>query len=380
MVLERAKKIEESGAYVYHLELGNPRQPAPREVMDKTIDALQQHAVGYTYSAGHPTLRQAVARRFSKHAGRPVTEANVAISPANLLISQFLELACDPGDRVVFFTPAFPTYWAAAAYVGLDVVSVPLDHRSGFDLSHRDVETALAANPKAILVNSANNPTGAVYSREVLEHLVGECERRGIFLLSDETYAEVAYSKPFFSVSRIPSRFALVMGSFSKMFSIPGFRTGFALGDPELIEKISLSTSTLISCLPVFTQLGAAAGLGVLDTYTASVRARCAAAVANCHEILRGSNALSYGVPVAGFYFFVDIGATGLDDMSFAKRLLEERHTAVTPGRSFGAAYTGFVRIATCGRIQDVLEGTRRLAAFADSLVAEGARVEEPAR
>lgn len=371
LVLERAKKIEETGAHVYHLELGNPRQAPPRELLDKAVDALSHRHVGYTYSAGLPVLRQGVASYFQAATGRALTEANVAISPANLLITQFLELTCDPGDRVVLFSPAFPTYWAAADYVGLETIDVGLDAAHDFELTGDAIDTALAARPRAIIVNSANNPTGAVYRREPLERLARECERQGIWLMSDETYAEVSFARPFFSLAGLDLRHVLVIGSFSKMFSVPGFRTGFAVGDAEVIGKVSLSTSTLISCLPIFTQMGCAAGLRRLDRYTAGVRSRCAHATALCDEELSRSAVLRHVVPHAGFYFLVDIGATGLDDMEFAHRLLDEHHTAVTPGRSFGRAWDRHVRIATCGRLDDVLEGTRRLVAFAESLATD---------
>ncbi|MGE5475852.1 MAG: pyridoxal phosphate-dependent aminotransferase [Bacteroidales bacterium] len=370
-VLERARVLEAQGIEVLHLELGNPRLPPPEAAVTDAIGALQRLEVGYTYSAGHPSLRKAVAELYGGANGRALTEANVVISPANLIINQFLDLVCDPGDSVVFFTPAFPTYWAAARHIGLNVLQVPLDPIDGFDLTHDDVSRALELRPRAIIVNSANNPTGAVYGREVLDRLARECDRLGIWLLSDETYGELSYGKEFYSLVGLDLPHVIIMSSFSKIFSVPGYRIGFLVADPVVAAKFTLSVSTLISCLPIFTQIGCASGIRSISEYTANVRARCDRITKWCNASMGQCASIRFPHPAAGFYYFIDISATGIDDMRFAERLLEEEHTAVTPGSCFGAAYGGFVRIAICGKEEDVRLGVTRLTDFVGKLQAE---------
>src|SRR6266487_4720974 len=255
-VLDKARKLEEKGVHIFHLELGNPRYSPPAEIIDTTIAALQSLNVGYTSSAGLPELRQALATRFTTVYGREIGRENVVISPANLLISQCLDLACDRGDRVVVFSPAFPSYYAAAAHIGLEVIDIPLDPESGFQLTERDIEAAMAAHPKAIIVNSANNPTGAVYSREALENLATKCNEAHVWLFSDETYAEVCFDRPFYSLVNKQHSQLVIISSFSKIFSIPGYRIGYAIAHKAVADKLALSSSTLISCMPAFTQLG----------------------------------------------------------------------------------------------------------------------------
>jgi aspartate/methionine/tyrosine aminotransferase len=367
-VMDRARRLEEQGDEVFHLELGNPRLPPPGAALVETINSLKREEVGYTYSAGHPKLRSAIAAWLSRSCRRPIEERNIVISPANLIISQFLDLTCNPGDRVVFFGPAFPTYWAAAKHIGLQVETIALDPSTGFDLSDDAVSAALATNPTAIIVNSANNPTGAVYSAETLKRLALECNERGIWLLSDETYGEICFGGEFASLLDYDLPYLVVMSSFSKIFSVPGFRIGFAVSQPFVAEKFSLSVSTLISCLPIFTQLGAASSLNEIDDYTAAVRLRCVAMTRWCSDILRRAERIKFTVPRAGFYFFLDIGASGMDDMTFAQTLLEEQKTAVTPGSSFGEDYRHYVRIATCGQETSVYQGVNRLVSFVDQL------------
>ncbi len=367
-VMERAQKLERLGEHVYHLELGNPRMAPPPEIVEATVRAITAKHVGYAPMAGMAELREAVADRYRHRTGHEYDVRHVAISPANLLISQFLDLTCNPGDRLALFTPAFPSYWAAAAHIGLDVIPIPLTGDNGFHLGESQIEEAIAARPKAVIVNSANNPTGAVYGRSVMELLAQRCEEERIWLLSDETYGELSFGMPFFSLASCPAPQVVVLSSFSKLFSIPGYRTGYALAHPAVIEKLALSTSTLISCLPLFTQLGCLAGISVMEPYVEQVRGHCNRVTTACADAINRSSLLRCASPESGFYLFVDISATGMDDMTFCKQLLEEQHTAVTPGRSFGPMWDAAIRIATCGQESDVMEGVQRVIALAQEL------------
>jgi aspartate/methionine/tyrosine aminotransferase len=158
------------------------------------------------------------------------------------------------------------------------------------------------------------------------------------------------------------------MSSFSKIFSVPGFRMGYAIAHPAVVDKLTLSLSTQLSCLSAFTQLGCVEGLKVIDRYTADLRDRFRRTNAAISELVNRSNVMRCAAPAAGFYVFVDISAISQDDMDFCQRLLEERYVAITPGRSFGAAYSRHVRLATCGRYEDVQEGVMRLIDFAQAL------------
>lgn len=367
-IMDRAQALEREGHTIYHLELGNPRMPPPREIMEATREAIHAKQVGYAPMAGIRELRDAIAERVSRKTSRLIGGDSVSISPANLLISQFLELTCNPGDRVVLFTPAFPSYWAATAHIGLRVTPVPLSQHNGFHLEESQINAAIEARPKAIIVNSANNPTGAVYTQPMVELLARRCEEERIWLLSDETYAELAFGWPFFSLASCELSQLVVMSSFSKVFSIPGYRVGYALAHPAVVEKLALSTSTLISCLPIFSQVGCLAGLSVLDQYAEGIRAQCRRVTSACAEMVNHFGIMRCAIPESGFYLFLDIGRTGLDDITFCKRLLEERDTAVTPGRSFGVGCESFIRIATCGQEEAVMEGTRRVVELAGEL------------
>ncbi len=367
-VMDRAQALERQGHRIYHLELGNPRMAPPASMLEATIRELQAGQVGYAPMAGLQELRAALADRYASRTGHHFTASQVVISPANLLIHQFLDITCNPGDRVVLFTPAFPSYWAAAAHLDVEVVPVPLPARDGFHLSRPAIEAAMSTKPRAIILNNANNPTGAVYEAEILHELVARCAQEGIWLLSDETYADLAFDRTCVSLAAPQAGHVVVMSSFSKVLSVPGFRTGYALAHEAVIAKLALSNSTLYSCLPGFTQAGCLAGLSVLDAYADEVCARNRRLIGTCYDRIARSGILRCHKPEAGFYLFVDITETGLDEMTFCRRLLEEAQTAVTPGRCFGDTYATHVRLALCGHEEDVLEGVSRTIAFAQKL------------
>jgi len=367
-VLDLANALEKKGTKVYHLELGNPRLKPPPGVIDETVRALTSGEAGYTSSSGLFELREAIAHRYNNKYGDFISEKNITISTANFLINQFLDLCCDRGDRVVFFTPAFPTYWAAAAHIGLDVVSIPLAEENRYELTLEDVEKAIRASPRAILVNSANNPTGAVYSKESLNRLYEACERNGIWLFSDDTYLDICFGSSAYSLAALGGEHLVVISSFSKVFSLPGYRTGYAISSPAVAEKLSLSVSTQVSCLPAFTQRGCVEGLNVIDDYTIKVRDRFEQATGLTVDIINQSGILTCSKPHSAFYVFVNIHRTDVDDMSFCQQLLDKYHTAVTPGRSFGEKYSNYVRVATCGELDYVREGVKRIVRLAQTL------------
>ncbi len=367
-VLERAKFAEKQGVKIFHLELGNPRLPPPPEIFEVTKSAIDGKLLGYTSSAGLMELRTEIAKRYTNKNDRQISEENVVVGIANLLISQFMDLTCNRGDKIVLFSPVFPTYLVAGIHAGLEVVDIPLSVESGVDLTRNDVDRAIESKPRAIIINSANNPTGRVYSREILEYLAKLCHKNGIWLMSDETYGEISYRKPFYSLSALNYPQLIVISSFSKIFSIPGFRTGFALANEVVAKKLELSNSTLISCLPIFTQMGCAAGLRVLDGYMKEVKDHYYKTTSEITNIIKKSSVISFSEPDAAVYIFAEISKTGLDDVEFSDLLLTKANTAVTPGRSFGEKYKNFIRIAICGNIEDVVEGVNRVVTLAEDL------------
>jgi aspartate/methionine/tyrosine aminotransferase len=365
-ILDQANQYEKKGRVIKHLELGEPDQYAPGRIINKTIISLLEHKVGYAPSGGLSSLREGVANYYSRNFNKNFLEKNVAISPANMLIYQLLEICCNSEDGVCIFTPGFPTYFAAAKYINLKINEVELDPSDGFQLKRNHIDKAIATNPKVILVNSGNNPTGAVYDKEVLKYLVKKASENNIWIISDETYGMLSFNKKYFSLLELNYKKIVVISSFSKVFSVPGYRVGYVIADPQLIEKIVLSSSTLYSCLPIFVQEGIEEGLNILDEFTKKRRSDYKQLSSECIGILQKDNRISCSVPDSGFYLFIDIRKLGLDDFTFCSKLLEDYGTALTPGSSFGSP--GFVRACFCKDLNIVKDGLEDLVAFSKTL------------
>jgi aspartate/methionine/tyrosine aminotransferase len=371
-LLDLAKELERQGKQIYHLELGEPKNYRgsknypPGRIINKTIISLLNSQVGYGSSGGIMPLRQKLAEYWSKRFDKQINTENIVISPANMLIYQILDIICETNDKVVLFTPAFPSYIASSRYVGVSMRKVPLSSDNGFHLSNEDIDKAFSLKPKLIFVNSGNNPTGAVYSEEVLKYLLKEAAKHDCWVISDETYGMLSYGKEYFSMLNMDYEKLIVISSFSKVFNIPGYRIGYAIANPKVIDKIALSSSTLYSCLPIFTQEGAMEGLAIMDEFAGDRRKYYKKISNDCLKILNKSKYLICTKPESAFYLFINIRKLKIDDKLFCSRLLEEYQTTVTPGTSFG--YEGFIRASFCGNTDDVRRGLRQIVLFAQSL------------
>jgi aspartate/methionine/tyrosine aminotransferase len=367
-----AKRLEREGKHVYHLELGEPknyRGPKnypPGRIINKTVTSLLNYDVGYTSPGGLPALRERLGAYISGKSGKNISADNVVISTANLLISQMLDIVCDRDDRVVLFTPAFPTYIAACMYVGAEVRYVPLPVENGFRLTRDKIDEAISHKPKVIFVNSGNNPTGAVYADTHLRYLVDRASKLGIWVISDETYGMLSYHRRYFSMLNRDYKRLVVISSFSKVFNIPGYRIGYAVGHSEVIRKIGLSTSTLYSCLPVFTQEGVLEGLSIIDDFAEERQLYYKKLCRECMNILNKSDYITCSKPESAFYLFIDIRGLQIADKAFCSALLDKYNTVVTPGTSFGCP--GFIRASFCGNVDDVRNGLQNLVVFANAL------------
>ena len=365
-ILERANEMERNGEYIYHLELGEPKIYPPGRIINKTVMSLLENKVGYSPSGGLLTLREEMASYYREKFKKNINYNNVVISPANLLIFQFLDIVCETNDKVIFFTPAFPTFIAVCNYIGVRTCMIPLSSKNGFQLTKKNVDEAISSKPKTIIINSGNNPTGAVYNEEVLDYLIKKSIANDVWILSDETYGMLSYGKKFFSMLNYDYEKQVVISSFSKIFSVPGYRIGYAIADSRVIEKISLSSSTLYSCLPIFTQQGIIVGSEIIDEFTKESRKYFKKLSNECIIIINRSKLISCTKPDSSFYLFIDIRKLNIDDKTFCERLLNEFKTAITPGSSFG--YSGFVRVSICGKQEDIKKGLRQLVKFSNSL------------
>ena len=320
---------------------------------------------GYASVPGIPALRDAVAARISQQSGVPTTRDNVLITPggqARLFMAH--HAACTEGARALFIDPYYATYPGTIRGVGAVPVPVKARPEDGFQPRAEAID-ALAEGAASLLINSPNNPTGAVYDRATLEGIAEVCRKHDLWLISDEVYDTQVWDGAHLSPRALPgmAERTLVVGSMSKSHAMTGSRCGWIVGPAEAIAHlIALATVTTYG-VPGFVQDAAlfALGAGLEEQIAAPFRRRRALA----RDILARQNTVGL-IPSGGaMYLMLDIRATGLDGRAFAYALLEHEKIAVMPGESFGQAASGHIRVAMTVADDAFAAALERLCAFA---------------
>lgn len=350
-VLDHARRLENQGVDVIHLELGQPDFPTPSHISLAGVESIEAGETHYVSSWGIDVLRKASAEATEKSRGFLPEMSQVLVTPgAN--IATYLTMACllDSEDEVLLPNPGFPTYSASAKALGAKEVFYDLDESNDFRLSASEIERKISENTKLLIVNSPSNPTGAVTGELELRKIFDLAVERDFYIFSDEIYARMVYDKvPFFSISSLDNCVERVVLSngFSKAFSMTGWRLGIVIGPKDLMEKMMLLLQTSLSCVPPFIQkAGVAALMGPQDEVQLMLRTyeeRLREAVAFINRI----PGMSVSMPGGAFYLFPSIKQTGLTSEEFCSRLLEEKGVAALPGTNFGEAGEGFIRIAS---------------------------------
>lgn len=369
-VLNEADKLKAQGVDVVDFGPGEPDFPTPEPIKQAAIQALHDNFTKYTPTPGIPELRQAICDWHAR-------ELATAYQPAECLVTvggkhgvfNAVSALIGRGDDVLLPVPYWVSFPEIVNYCGGRVVPVPTEEANGFRLTAAAVERAWTDSTKLVIVNSPNNPSGAVVDREEFARIFDLCRRRGALLLSDECYSHFVYDGAPFSVASLPEAkpHLVVVGSLSKTFSMTGWRLGYALAPPPLVQAMIRLQSHSTSNPTSIAQKAAVAALrGPME----SVRTMLAEYARRRARILQGLNAIPTvrcAEPHGAFYAYPNVGAwmraRGVKTTTeVAKRLLSEVHVAVVPGEAFGTAE--HLRISYATSMERIEEGLRRLRRF----------------
>lgn len=336
------------------------------------LDAMEKSArggnTGYALARGQEPLREAIARRAEARTGVPTKAANVTVTTGGqAALFAATSAAADPGDTVVFVDPHYATYPATVCGPGCVLKKVKARPENGFQLDRDDL-IAATAGAKALLINTPNNPTGAVYDAQTLEAIRAACIENDLWLISDEVYDGQVHEGQHVSPRSLPdmAERTMVIGSMSKSHVMTGFRLGWIVGPEDIIAAIlGLSNATTYG-VPGFIQDAATVALNEGNAEEAEVAALYLRRRNKAVEALRGANKVSLSPPQGAMYVMLDIRATGLSGAEFALRLLDEEKIAVMPGESFGEAAAGHLRVALTTDDDAMVDALKRLAAFAE--------------
>src|SRR5271169_437366 len=359
-VLRAANEREAAGARVIHLEDGQPGTQSPEAVREAARHALASQPIGYTDALGIAPLRQAIAAHYQAQYGIAVDPGEVAVTTGSSAAFQLAFLAAfEPGDRVGLAVPGYPAYRNILSALEIEPVLIEVGENAHYQptpelLTH-------VGRLDGLIVASPANPTGTMISAADLAQLTTYCRDQEIRLVSDEIYHGITY-ETVAATARAYGREAIVVNSFSKYYSMTGWRLGWMLAPPDLARSVECLAQNFYISPPALSQLAAIPVFGCraeLDGHVARYRAN--------RDLLIGSLSaagLTRFAPAEGaFYLYVDISSLTRDSVDFCRRLLAETGVAVTPGLDFDPIDGGgWVRVSFAGSTEDVTEAARRLA------------------
>ena len=366
-IMDRARQLESSGRNIIHMEIGDPNFKSPPSAIESCKLALDDDCTHYVSSYGLNELREVGSAMTLRSRGyKPDIKQIVITAGANVQL--FYTLAClvEPGDDVMVITPCFVTYEPLIRLIGANAICCEAKEENNFEPTIEDIVSLISIKTKIIIINSPNNPTGAVYSEDFFRQLYDICDKKGIYILSDEVYGRMIYDdspNSFFSPSSIDEckKLVIVSHSLSKSYAMTGWRIGAITAPTFIAEKIALLLETTSSCVPPFIQKGAVGALLKGNDYANhmmveyKLRRDLFKSLLSELPILNGVN------PNGTFYYYVNIRKTGMSSEQFSSYILNSCGIATCPGNFFGKGGEGYVRFCFSRSYDDIVECFDRL-------------------
>ena len=370
---ENLLKLKRSGIRLYTnlartvddcvmLTIGEPDFDTPQSIKDAAAAAIAANQTHYAPNQGTEALRKAVAS-YENRRGLKCDEKEVLITvgACEALYTALFGIL-NPGEEVIVPTPAFPLYETIATTAGAKVVELDLK-KTNFQITKEALESVITPKTKAIVLNSPNNPSGAVYSAESLAAVKAAVLGKPIYVICDNVYQQLSTEKlPDLSLDEALKAQILLCQSFSKPHAMTGWRGGYLIGRGEVVSKPLLLHAGMVTAIPTFLQTACITALETDTTPMAEIYARRRDYVC-CRLKDMG---LSFPEPKGAFYVFPDITKFGMESGEFCTRLIKEAKVATVPGSCFGAE--GHIRISYCCSDENLRKGMDRLESFIRSL------------
>lgn len=360
-VMREANAHEAEGRDIIHMEVGQPGTPAPRAARERARQALETERLGYTDALGLPALRERIARYYQERYKVSVAPERVVVTSGSSagFVLAFLAVL-DPGDALLLPSPGYPCYRQILSALGAKPILIETGAAARWMPSPSDLELHATASPAGLLVASPNNPTGTMVSPARLAELADCCRGQGLWLISDEIYHGLEYEAPA-DTALAHWDTAIVVNSFSKYFSMTGWRIGWLVVPEDLVRPMERLAQNLYISPPAISQvaaLGAFEGIEELEAIKAGYAANRALLL---NEL--PSAGLTSILPADGaFYLYAEVSALATDSAAFAKRMLREIGVAITPGIDFDPARGNrFVRFSYAGPHAAMREAASRI-------------------
>jgi aspartate aminotransferase len=366
-VLVKAKALEAKGRDIIHLEIGEPDFDTPSNIIEAGCDALRKGFTHYGPSAGMPELREVIAQQVSETRRVNVTPDEVVVVPGGKPIIFFSILAlAEDGDEIIYPNPGFPIYESMINYVGAKAVPIRLREELEFRLDVDELASLINDRTKLLILNSPQNPTGGVLTKEDIAAIARAIGDRNIMVLSDEIYSQLIFEGEHHSIMSIDGmqERTILLDGFSKTYAMTGWRMGYGVMRPDLATYISRLMTNSNSCTASFTQV---AGIEALRGSKKSVDAMRAEFEKRRDVMVAGLNKIkgfSCRVPHGAFYVFPNITKTGWPSKKLADALLEDAGVAALSGTAFGDFGEGYLRFSVANSIENIEKALDRIDAW----------------
>jgi len=347
---EKANEMISKGIKVFKLDVGEPDFQTPKKIIEAAYNAMLKGFTHYAPSSGIPQLRQAIAERYS------VTQSNVMVTPGSKQgIFYALYSIINPGEEVLILNPSWSSYKQIIKLSG--GVPVEIDTDESFIPDIDLIKKKISKKTKAIIVNSPNNPTGAVYGDKTVKDLSQLAIENGLFIISDEIYDRLVYEGEFVSFRKYMKYEdgLILINGFSKAYAMTGWRLGYIIASPEIIKQMAKLQGHTATSPTTFAQVAAVTALKECEEDVRSMVNEFAERRKIIIEML-DKKGLKYVRPQGAFYFFVDLG-NYIKNVDPAEYLLEKAKVSVTSGLGFGDDYSSYVRISYATSRETIISG-----------------------
>jgi aspartate aminotransferase len=347
----KAKSLEQQGKKIIHMEVGEPDFLPPEIVKEALEEVYDKGFIKYGQVKGMPRFLNALAKKASEKYDHEIKQENIIVCPgARYAVYLAITTLLNPGDEIIVFEPAWPAYKDCAENAGVKTRTIKTTLENNWEPSINEIKETINSNTKMIILNYPNNPTGKILPEKILNEILDIAIKHELYVLSDEIYAQYSY-EDWKSVISYNYKKAIITQSFSKSHSMTGFRIGYAISTPEIIEKMAKLQAICLTNVSEPIQYVAMKALEAdISNNSNIVKSRLDIMVKKANEI-----GLDFVKPDGAMYLFAKVKKDGFDANDFSNKLLDYG-LAVAPGGGFGD-FKNFIRLSACQDEKKLVEG-----------------------
>ena len=365
-VMEAARKAEEQGRHIIHMEVGQPGTSAPKIAQDTLAKNMSKNTLGYTVSLGLPELRKRIAQLYGEWYNVDLDSNRVVVTTGSsgAFILSFASLF-DAGDKVGIGAPGYPSYRQILKAQDLVPVNIETYLKNRFQPIPDDLSKY---NLKGLLVASPANPTGSMLDQNNLSSLINKAKEKNVSFISDEIYHGIEYEKKAVTALQITND-CYVINSFSKYFSMTGWRIGWMVVPEDHVRQVERLSQNLFICPPHASQITALAAMDANDELKENIKVYKKNREILLKELPK-AGFKTFSPPDGAFYIYVDISEFSNDSLGFCKKVLDEVGVAITPGLDFDQRRgNSTIRFSYARSTEDIIEGANRIRNFMKSII-----------